>query len=331
MPPVRWGILGTGAIARAMAEALQLVPEAELTVIGSRTQERADAFGAEYGVPYRIEGYRAVCDSPDVDVVYIATPHALHARNARMAIEAGKAVLCEKSFTVTAREAEEVIHLARSRGVFLMEAMWTRFVPAVVALREWIASGSIGEVRHVSASIGFSKPYDPSIRLFARETAGGALLDIGVYPISFFSMLLGSPEEASGVMSPAPNGVDLQCAASFVYPSGALATFTASFASDLPTDATITGTEGSIHVHPPIIAPQALTRRANCGSEETVEFPYLGNGYPHEAIEVMNYIKTGETESEIMPLDETLSIMRTMDTLRGSWGLRYAADENSEA
>jgi dihydrodiol dehydrogenase / D-xylose 1-dehydrogenase (NADP) len=331
MRPTQWGILGTGFIAHAMADALKLLPEAELTAIGSRTQKAADAFGAEYGVPYCLEGYDAVCESPDVDVVYVATPHAFHARDAKTAIDAGKAVLCEKAFTVTAREANDVIRHARSRGVFLMEAMWTRFVPAVVKLREWIAAGSIGEIRHVAANIGWARTYDPANRLFARETAGGALLDIGVYPISFFSMLLGPPGEVAGVMTPTPNGVDRQCAGSFVYPSGALATFAASFASDLPCDVRITGTEGWIHVHPPIIAPQALTRSAKTGAQETVELPYLGNGYPHEATEVNHCLAQGKTESEIMPLDETLSIMQTMDALRDRWGLRYAADEKLTA
>lgn len=286
MSVVRWGILGSGQIARRMAEALQVLPDAELIAIGSRSRDKAEAFGQEYVVPLRFDRYEDLVACPEVDVVYVATPHSSHAHDATLALRAGKPVLCEKSFTVNAREAEALITLARSEGLFLMEAMWTRFVPAVVKLREWIAAGSIGEVRSVTASIGWRRPFDPQHRLFDPELAGGALLDLGVYPVSFISMLLGTPSDVSGVMQPAPTGVDAQCAASLVYPSGALATFVASFDCDMPCDVFVVGTEGWVRVHPPIIAPQALTRGTADGNEKTVELPCLGNGYTHEVIEV---------------------------------------------
>lgn len=323
---IKWGILGSGGIARQMAEALQVLPDAELIAIGSRSRDKADAFGQEFNLPLRFDRYEDLVACPDVDVVYIATPHSSHARDATLALRAGKPVLCEKALTVNAREAEALIAEARAGGLFLMEAMWTRFVPAMAKLREWIATGAIGDICHVSANIGWHHPFEPESRLFNRDLAGGALLDIGVYPVSLFSMLLGAPTNVAGVMYPAPSGVDAQCAGSLAYPSGALATFAASLSSNLPCDALVVGSEGRIRIHAPIVAPEALTRGTPDGGEETIQLPHLGNGYPHEAIEVMECLRSGKRESDIMPLDESLAIMKTMDTLREPWSLRYPAD-----
>ena len=328
---IRWGILGSGWIARQMAEALRVLPDAELIAIGSRSRDKAEAFGQEFDVPLRFDRYEDLVDSSDVDVVYIATPHSSHAHDATLALQAGKPVLCEKALTVNAREAEAVIAEARAGGLFLMEAMWSRFVPAMVKLREWMAAGVIGEIRHVSATIGWAREYEANSRLFDRGLAGGALLDIGVYPISLFSMLLGAPTKVAGVMHPAPNGVDAQCAGSLVYPSGALATFAASLSSDLPCDALVVGSEGRIRIHAPIVAPEALTRVTPDGGEETIQLPHLGNGYPHEVIEVMECLRAGKLESTVMPLDESLAIVQTMDTLREPWGLRYPGDDETGA
>ena len=323
---IRWGVLGAGWIAHRMAEALAVLPDAELIAIGSRSRERAELFGAEYDVALRFNQYEDVLACPEVDVVYIATPHSRHLQDATLALKAGKPVLCEKPLTVNATEADTLIACARSEGLFLMEAMWTRFVPAIVKLREWIAAGAIGEVRLLTASIGWHHAFDPQSRLFARELAGGALLDIGVYPVSLASMLFGASIEISGVMQEAPNGVDAQCAVSLAYPDRRLATFLASFEADLPSDAFVVGTEGWIRLHPPIVAPQVLTRVTANGTEETVELPHLGNGYPHEAIEVMACLRDGKIESAVMPLDESLAIMQTLDAIRRPWGLRYPAD-----
>ena len=325
---IRWGILGTGWIARKMAEALDLVPDAELAAIGSRSRENAESFGQAYEVPLRFGRYEDLVACSSVDVIYVATPHAFHARDTSMALQAGKPVLCEKAFTVNAREALEVITLARSEELFLMEAMWTRFVPAVVTLREWIAEGAIGEIRLVFASFAGYRPYDPEHRLYKRELAGGALLDLGVYPLSFFSMLLGEPSAAAGHMEPAPNGVDAQCAISLAWPTGVVGSFVASFQGALPNEVHIAGTEGWIRVHAEMSHPIALTRGTPSGTEETIECPILGNGYAHEVIEVMRCLRDGKLESTVMPLDESLSIMQTLDTIRAPWGLRYDADES---
>jgi len=323
---IRWGILGTGWIAGQMAEALAVLPDAELIAIGSRLRGKAEAFGVKYDVPLRFGSYEDLAASSEVDVVYVATPHSSHAHDAALALRAGKPVLCEKPLTVNAAEADTLIACARSEGLFLMEAMWTRFVPSIVKLREWIAAEAIGDVRLLTASIGWHHAFDPQSRLFARELAGGTILDIGVYPLSLASMLFGTSIEISGVMQEAPNGVDAQCAVSLAYPDRRLATFLASFEADLPSDAFVVGTEGWIRLHPPIVAPQVVTRVTANGTEETVELPHLGNGYPHEAIEVMACLRDGKTESAVMPLDESLAIMQTLDAIRRSWGLRYPAD-----
>ena len=324
---IRWGILGTGSIARQMAEALAILPDAELTAIGSRSRDKAEAFGQEFGVPLRFGSYEDLVACSEVDVVYIATPHTSHVGDATLALRAGKAVLCEKPLTVNLREAETMVAEARANKVFLMEAMWTRFVPAIVKLREWIAAGAIGEIRFLTANIGWNHPYDPSSRLFSPELAGGALLDIGIYPISLASMLLGPPSDITGVMHPASTGVDAQCAVSLAYPSGALASFVATLRADTPRDAVVVGSEGWIRIHSPITSPEALTLCTPNGGEETVHLPHIGNGYTHEAIEVMECLRSGNLESDIMPLDESLSIMKTLDTIRGQWGLHYAAED----
>ena len=327
MSRIRWGIVGSGYIARKMAEALAVLPDAELTAIGSRSYERADAFGQEFDVPHRLESYEDVATCEDVDVVYIATPHTRHLQDATTALRAGKAVLCEKPLTVNTREAATLIAEARANKAFLMEAMWTRFVPAVVKLREWIDAGVIGEIRLITADIGWRQPYDPQSRLYNRDLAGGALLDIGIYPVSLASMLLGAPSDVAGVMHAAPTGVDAQCATSLVYPSGAVATFAATIQAETPREALIVGTDGWIRISSQMTHPEALTRGGPGRREETVTFPLLGNGYTHEAIEVMACLRSGRLESTIMPLGESLGIMKTMDSLRAQWGLQYAADD----
>lgn len=326
---IRWGILGTGKIAHRMAEAVRSLPDAELIAIGSRSLDRAEAFGQEHDIPLHFDRYQDLVASSDVDIVYVATPHVFHARDATLALRAGKHVLCEKPLTVNAREAEDLIAFARSERLFLMEAMWTRFVPAIVKLREWVDAGTIGEVRLLSANIGKHHPYDPRSRLFSPELAGGALLDVGVYPVSLASMLLGKPSDVSGVMDRAQNGVDAQCAVSLSHPSGALAAFVATLSCDTPRDGIVIGSEGWIRVHSPITHPEVLTRGSLNGGEETVQLPHLGNGYAHEAIEVMECLRSGRLESETMPLAESLSIMQTLDAIRDLWDLRYPADGTS--
>jgi len=326
MSTIRWGVLGTGWMASTMADALAVVPDAELIAVGSRTNEAAERFGRAHGVPKRFAQYEDLVACPDVDIVYVATPHASHAGDAALALNAGKPVLCEKPLTVNAREASHLIDLAHSRSLLLMEAMWTRYVPAVVTLREWMAAGTIGAIRHVSATLGWAREVDPAHRLFDPTRAGGALLDLGVYPVSFFSMLLGTPTDIAGVMTPAPTGVDLQCAGTLTYANGAVATFAVSLAADLPNEVRIVGTDGWIRVHAPMVAPESLSRGVGREVMETVHRPLLGNGYPHEVLAVNDCLRAANLESDLMPLDESLQVMQTLDALRAPWTLKYTAD-----
>jgi predicted dehydrogenase len=322
---LRWGILGTGFIAREFATALGSLPDSEVVAVGSRRQETADAFGDAYGVPRRYDNYAALTSDPKLDIVYIATPHMFHHRDAMMALEAGKHVLVEKAFTINAREAEQVVELARSKKLFAMEAMWTRFFPLMERLRGLIAGGAIGEVQMLRADLSHRIAFDPAHRLYDPHQGGGALLDIGIYPISLAWMVLGKPDSVTGLTHIGRSGVDNQSACLFGYRSGAIAILSFSQTTDAPREALICGTRGFIRVHGRWIQPARMTISRG-QTEEVVELPYEGNGYQYEAVEVMDCLRTSRTESEVMPLDQTLDIMKVMDQLREGWGLKYPGE-----
>ena len=327
MPPVtseiiHWGILGPGTIARQFATGLQAVPGAKLLAVGSRTQEKADAFADKFDAPKRHASYEALAADPDIHVVYIATPHPAHKDAALLCIAHGKAVICEKPFTVNAKEAAEVIDAARSKGVFAMEAMWSRFFPAMVHVRKLLSDGVIGEPRMLQADFGFRAGVNPESRLFNPALAGGGLLDVGVYPISLSSMIFGTPSQVTGLAHLGETGVDEQAAIVLKHPGGQLASLTTGIRINTPHEAYILGTEGSIKLHAPWWKPASLTINA-AGKSEDVTIPYESVGMNYEAEEVNQCLRAGKTESEIIPLDETLAIMKTLDTLRSQWGLKY--------
>ncbi len=214
---VGWGILGTGKIAVKFADDLGHVPGAALTAVGSRRGETAEAFGLRFRIPHRHASYEALVNDPDVDVVYVSTPHSLHAENARLALEAGKAVLCEKAFTLNARQAADLIALARQRRLFLMEAMWMRFLPGIVQARQIVAEKTLGDLRLLTADFGLQFAFDPAGRLYAPELGGGALLDLGVYPVSLSSMVFGRPASIVSLATMGRTGVDDQSGIVFRY------------------------------------------------------------------------------------------------------------------
>lgn len=323
MRKIRWGILSTGWIARKFAQGLSVLPDAEIVAVGSRAQETADAFGDEYGVPRRYATYEALAADPDVDVVYIGTPHPFHKDNAILNLEAGKAVLLEKPFTINAGEAEEVVALAREKGLFLMEAMWSRYIPIIVKLRELLAEGAIGGVRMLTADLGFRSEFDPKSRLFDPDLGGGALLDVGIYPISFASMVLGTPTRIASLAAMGQTGVDEQAGVVFGYDGGQLTILHTALRTSTVHEATVMGTEGKIRVHSPWFYGTTLTLSIEGRDDEVISLPYEGNGYNFEAAEVNKRLREGKLESEIMPLDETLALMQTMDTIRAQWGLKY--------
>ena len=291
--------------------------------MGSRAQASADAFGDKFDIPHRHASYEALAHDPDVDVIYIGTLHNLHRENSLLSLQTGKAVLCEKPFTINAREAEEVIAFARSQKLFLMEAMWNRDIPLVVKLRQMLAEGAIGQLRMLVADLGFRTDFYPACRLFDPRLGGGALLDVGVYPVSFASMLFGQPSRVTGMAHLGETGVDEQSAMILGYDQGQLAVLFSAVRTPTPEEATLMGEGGRIRVHPPVYCPSRMTLSRPGQADEVIEAPYEGNGYNYEAVEVKRCLRAGLLESEIMPLDETLSIMKTMDELRAQWGLKY--------
>lgn len=326
MDKIRWGILGPGGIARQFAAGLQLLPDAELVAVGSRTQEGADRFADEFAVPHRHSSYAELAANSNVDVIYIATPHSQHAENALLCLQAGKAVVCEKPFTINATQAETVIALARRERLFLMEAMWTRFLPVMVKVRELLHAGVIGELRMLHADFGFRTEFDPSGRLFAPELGGGALLDVGVYTVSLASMLFGTPDRVVGLAHLGQTGVDEQSAMVLGYPGGQLAALSVAVRTATPQTATIMGSEGMIQIPTPWWRPTQINLLRAGKPAEVIDLPFAGNGYNYQAAEVMRCLRAGLLENEIMPLDETLAIMQTLDRLRAQWELRYPGE-----
>ena len=327
---VRWGILGTGRIARTFAAGLATLPSARLVAVGSRAQRTADEFADRFGVPHRHSTYDGLADDPDVDVVYVATPHPFHCENSALCLRAGKAVLCEKPFAINRARARQVVDLARGKGLFLMEAMWTRFLPVMGKVRDWLIDGAIGQTRMVYADFGFRAELNREGRLFNPELGGGALLDVGVYTLSFASMVFGGPPSAmSGLAHLGETGVDEQAAVVLSYPEGGLALLSCAVRTNTFQEAKIFGTQGAISIHPPFWHSKSVTLSVK-GREDALELPYEGNGYGHQAAEVMRCLREGKPESEVMPLDETLSILETMDRLRAGWGLKYPMETSME-
>jgi predicted dehydrogenase len=327
MRKFRWGILGTGAIAKQFVQGLWSVPHAEVFAIGSRSEASAAKFADKRNIPRRHASYEDLVSDPEVDVVYIATPHPLHAENATLCLQAGKAVLCEKPFTVNAVEAERVVELARKRGLFIMEGMWTRFFPLIEEVRRLVSEGAIGEVRMLNLDFGFRADLDPASRLFDQRLGGGALLDVGVYCVSFASMILGQPSGSVGLSHLGETGVDEQASVILEHEGGRLANLSIGIRTATPQEATIMGTEGYVRIHAPWWRPKSMTISRPREESETVDAPVSGNGFNYEAAEVMRCLEAGKTESDVMPLDETISVMRTMDGIRAAWGLTYPGEE----
>ena len=319
---VRWGILGAGSIAKRFSEGVKALPDATLTAVGSRDQGKADAFADTYDIPHRHASYEALVADPDVDVIYVATPHNFHKEHSLLALQAGKPVLCEKPFTINAGELEEVVRVARDRKLFLMEGMWSRFFPLMYRLRELIREGAIGEPRIVECDFGFRAGVNPEGRLFKPALGGGGLMDVGVYTVSFASMVLGTPDRITGMATMGETGVDELAGMLLGHPNGSLATLSTAIRVNTPHTATVNGTDGRITLHTNWWKPTKMTISRG-GKDEVIEASIEGSGFNYEAAEVGRCLREGKLESDIMPLDESLAIMRTLDTLRAQWGLKY--------
>ena len=322
---IRWGILGPGGIAHKFATALKAIPDAEIVAVGSRDLQRANIFADTFDIPHRHGTYVALATNAEVDAIYVATPHPFHKACAMLCLEAGKAVLCEKPLTVDAEQAQEMIACAREHKQFLMEAMWTRFIPIMVKVREWLADGVIGEPRMLTADFGNHVALTAENlkgRLFALELAGGAMLDIGVYTVSLASMVFGTPTEITSLAHIGKTGVDEQAAVLLGYDTGQIASLSCAITTRTAQDARIFGTEGAIHI-PNFSRATSATLEVFGREALQIEIPFTENGFEYEAIEVINCLRAGKLESDVMPLDESLSIIKTMDTARAQWGLEY--------
>lgn len=323
---IRWAIAGPGTIADAVAADFVHVQHAQLLAVGSRSAERAAAFASKHGAERAYGSYRELIADPDVDVVYIATPHPQHLQLALACLQSGKAVLVEKAFTATAAGARELIAAAHAHQVFAMEAMWTRFQPAVLTMRELIADGAIGEVRCVQADLGVHRPFDPAHRLYDPAQGGGALLDLGVYPVSFAHLVLGNPTSVFARGSLAPNGVDAESSVLLGFEGGRTATVSQSLNLALPGSARVYGTQGWIELPPRFHHPTKAVLHRRDADAETFSRPPLGAGYSHELIEVTECLRSGRTESTVMPLADTLSVQLVLDAASAQLGVRHAED-----
>jgi predicted dehydrogenase len=314
--PLRWGILGTGGIAHTFVEDLRLTDSGIVGAVGSRHQDTADRFADEFGIEARHPSYESLVADPAVDVIYVATPHPSHRENAILALRAGKPVLVEKPFAMNAAEAGEIVAVAREEKLFAMEAMWTRFLPHIALVRDWLAAGTLGAIVTVTADHGQWFPEDPEFRLFAPELGGGALLDLGIYPVSFASMILGPPNRIAAVIDPAFTGVDAQTSMVFGYESEAQAVLTCTLRAKSPTRAAIVGTDARIEIDGDFYAPATVTLLPRDGEPTRIESTHEGRGLRHQADEVARRLAAGDLESPLMALDESIAIMQTMDAVQ---------------
>jgi dihydrodiol dehydrogenase / D-xylose 1-dehydrogenase (NADP) len=322
---VRWGILGTGRIAKAFAEGLKYALNGQLHAIGSRSKESAQNFADEFNIPTTCGSYDELTEHPSIDAIYIATPHTEHMNNALLCMENGKAVLCEKPFAVNAKQVEQMIQKSKAKNILLMEGMWSRFPPLMDKVRGILRKNEIGEIRTIHADFGFRpNNMDPHGRLFNPDLAGGSLLDVGIYPVSFSFMINGEPDSFVTEWTCGNTGVDEQASMIFKYSNGSMALLHSSIQSDTRQEAFISGTEGSIRIHQKCWKPQIMTQTDwKTGEVKKIECPFVGNGFNYEAEHFGQLFIEGKKESPIMPLKESMSIVTTLDRIRQKWQLRY--------
>ena len=324
---LRWGILATGGIAHQFAG--DLVKNGfTVQAVGSRSQAGADAFAAEFGIPTAHPSYEALVADPEVDIIYVATPHPFHEAHAALALEAGKHVLVEKPLTVNAGQARLLVALAESKNLLLLEAMWTRFLPHMGRIREIIAAGTLGDVRSLIADHTQSLPDDPDHRINSLALGGGALLDLGIYPVSFASALFGRPETIHASATFKDTGADAQIATIFRYPGGQIASLLSASDAKGPNTASILGTEGRIDIDAVWYSPTSF-RVVNSANEliESYETPEItGRGMHFQALEAQRLVAAGLITSELLTVTESVQIMETLDEIRAQIGLVYPGE-----
>jgi len=323
MTGLRWGILATGGIASAFASDLRTAG-LDLVAVGSRSQESADAFASRFDIAHAHPSYEALVADPDVDIVYVSTPHPMHHENAKLALEAGKHVLVEKAFTLNRQEAEDLQRLAAERGLLVMEAMWTRYLPHMVRIREIIEAGTLGEIRAVTADHTQKLPTDPAHRLNALELGGGALLDLGIYPISFIWDVLGAPTTVTAVGRLVETGADSEVATIMTHEGGAISTSLSSSRAAGPNTASIVGTDARIDIDEVWYTPTTFRVVLPDGTvAEEYASDVAGRGMEYQAMAAERLVGEGTIEGDILPIAESVAIMGTLDEIRAQIGVRY--------
>ncbi len=326
---IRWAILGCGKIARKFAADLKLVKDAELIAVGAREQSTADAFAKEFPAKYKHSSYDALVQNPEVDVIYVATPHGLHHEHVILCLKHKKAVLCEKAFALNHQQAKEMVAVARSQNAFLMEAFWTRFLPHYQIVKQLLQQGKVGNIKYVHAEFGFIPTPPVAPRIYDPALGGGSLLDIGIYPVFLALDVLGKPDTIEATMTKASTGVDEQCSIQFKYNSGAIAQLFSTFSSNLQTGADIGGDKGRLRMthrfHGPTTSLEFYS--GNTDTREVISFDKAqGNGYEYEAMHVTECLQKGLTESPVLTHAKTLLLMETLDTIRQKAGIHYTVD-----
>jgi len=326
---IRWGILGCGRIARKFASDLLLVEDAELIAAASRNKETLDSFAKDFPCKHLHNSYEGLVMNDEVDVIYIATPHSHHHEHTLLCLNNNKAVLCEKAFAINARQAKEMIDTAREKKVFLMEALWSKFLPHYKKLMELLEQKTLGDIKSVLVNFGFKTGPHSAKRLFDPSLGGGTLLDIGIYNVFMTISVLGVPDSIEAIMTPAKTGIDEQIAVTFKYNNGAMAQLFSSFTTNLPIHAEINGTEGNITLTSRFYEPSARI-------ELSKQIPYEreiiqvergpGVGYQYEARHVNECLKKGLTESPVMTHADTMTLIELLDAIRMKAGIKYPAD-----
>jgi len=329
MRVIRWGIYGPGRIAHTFADAVTRVPDAEVVAVAGRTPEKAAVFARDHAVPEALHDLQALSAHPDVDAVYIATTHQAHFHAAQTCLQAGKAVLCEKPLVMNAQQADALIKLSRERSVFLMEAMWTRFLPVWRRVRALLAEGVIGDVRMVTAELGFAAPPDPQGRLLNKALAGGAILDIGVYTVSMTHYVLGGmPDAVKAEAVLGATGVDESMVIAARFPGACLAIMGLSLTCRMDSRFVVAGSKGHIGVPRPFHAAKELEWTVENEPTHKEHLPYEGNGFEGQIEEACRCIRAGAIESSIVPHADSLIVVRIMDEARRQAGLSYPADHD---
>jgi len=321
--PAKWGIIGPGKIAHKFAEALSYAPDAELFAVASRSEKRARDFSNHYKIPRYYQGYEKIVQDPEIDIIYVATPHTMHYDNTLLCLENRVPVLCEKPFTITRNQLQRLVDISRKENVFLMEAIWTRFLPTIKRVVEIKESGLLGSIKVIHADFGFKAPFDPAGRLYNLSLGGGALLDIGIYPVFLALLLMGKPAVIKSTAVLSETGADESCNILFEYPDGATANLECTISAETPGVATVIFEKGQIKINPKWYAPSSLTIIHPNKKTEELTFESVGNGYHYEAIEAMRCLENGLIECPDLTLDFSLDLMGLLDKIRSQCGIKY--------